>query len=379
VKVLQLTPSFHPAYVYGGPTESVYQLCRELALAGCDLRVLTTDANGRNEVLDVDTKADVPFPEGFRARYCRRIAAHSVSPTLLRLLSGAIRRADVVHITGVYNFPTIPGLALCRLHGKPVVWSPRGALSRWEEVGRPLAKEVWDRVCSAVRPGRLVLHMTSPKEQAECAARLPWLESRVIPNGVRIPDEIRRSERPDRLRLLYLGRLDPIKGIENLLEACADLTLGDGRDWSLRIAGGGTPGYTDELARIAAASSGRATLVGEARGEAKRALFEDADLVVVPSFSENFGIVVAEALAHGVPVIAGRGTPWERLEQIGAGLWVENDPASLAAAIERAAREPLVEMGDRGRRWMQQEYSWSAVAEQMAALYAELRDPPPGG
>jgi glycosyltransferase involved in cell wall biosynthesis len=86
---------------------------------------------------------------------------------------------------------------------------------------------------------------------------------------------------------------------------------------------------------------------------------------------ENFGMVIAEALAHEVPVIAGRGTPWEGLHANQCGLWVENDAASLATAIRQIRALPLREMGTRGRCWMQREFSWEAVSRQMLAVFRD--------
>jgi glycosyltransferase involved in cell wall biosynthesis len=110
-------------------------------------------------------------------------------------------------------------------------------------------------------------------------------------------------------------------------------------------------------------------------------------LTVIPSHAENFATVVAESLAHGVPVIASKGTPWSRVEEIGCGAWVENSSEALAAAIERmdshrdsssgaelarGGASPLEQMGRRGREWMEREYSWSQKAAEMKALYARI-------
>ena len=112
-------------------------------------------------------------------------------------------------------------------------------------------------------------------------------------------------------------------------------------------------------------------MVGEVIGTAKYQLFANTDITVVPSYTESFGIVVAESLAHGVPVVAGTGTPWKRVEEIGCGLWVANEPESLAEAIKRMSRMPLREMGLRGRAWMQREFAWPSVAQMVAQLYQE--------
>jgi glycosyltransferase involved in cell wall biosynthesis len=114
---------------------------------------------------------------------------------------------------------------------------------------------------------------------------------------------------------------------------------------------------------------GRVEMMGEVLSEAKKRLFESSDVTLVPSYTENFAIVVAEALAHGVPVIASKGTPWSRLEEMQCGLWVDNDPESLAAAIRSISTMRLQNMGLKGREWMRNEFSWHSVTKQMLDLY----------
>jgi len=183
------------------------------------------------------------------------------------------------------------------------------------------------------------------------------------------------------LRLLYLGRLDAKKGIENLIDACKLLATHDGPEWSLTIAGAGDPQYTSTLvqriheAGLAPdenASVRKVRMVGEVIGAAKDIHFENADVLILPSYTENFSVVVAEALAREVPVIASTGTPWNRLEQQGCGLSVKNDPQSLATAITRISHLPLCDMGQRGRRWMKQEFSGADTAQRMVGCYVDL-------
>jgi len=105
--------------------------------------------------------------------------------------------------------------------------------------------------------------------------------------------------------------------------------------------------------------------------ERKEALFAEADMLVVPSHTENFGNVVVEALARGVPVLVSTGTPWKRVDDFGCGLWVDNKPETLAAAITRMSEMGLDDMGERARKWMEDEYAWPAITERMIALYRE--------
>ena len=373
MKVLHVVPSFYPAFNYGGPITSVYELCAGLVRQGCEVRVLTTDANGLGVVLDVAKDAPVTLPPGLSVRYCPRIFCHSVSPELLRRLLPSIRWADLVHLTAVYNFPTFPTLAACRWLKKPLVWSPRGALQRWQSSRRPGLKAAWESVCRRLAPGGMVLHVTSAQEAAESVAKFPRARAAVVANGVELPPRLERRNGSARLRLLFLGRLDPKKGIENLLAACQGLSNLD-QLWSLTIAGSGDAAYTAGLEENARTLGLReqVSFVGEVRGQAKTDLFAASDLAVFPSHTENFAMVVAEALAHGVPVIASKGTPWSGVEAHGCGLWVENDPATLAAAIARMSRMPLGEMGERGRCWMEEEFAWETVAREMLRLYGKL-------
>jgi glycosyltransferase involved in cell wall biosynthesis len=372
VRVLHVVPSFYPAHYYGGPVQSVYHLCGKLAETGCEVRVLTTNANGP-DVLDVPSDSEIEVAPGVRVLYARRTGSASLSLQLLRRLPAMVHWADVVHITAVYSFPVIPAMVACRLWGKPVVWSPRGALQRWSGSTRTGLKDVWDFVCGILQPKNTVLHVTSEQEAAESSVRYPKLRTAVIPNGVPVPERLSRQEGDGTLRLVFLGRLHPKKGIENLLEACAKVTSA-GLRWSLAIAGKGEPDYTAALRRRIhdLDLAGRVTMAGEVLGQRKRSLLENADLAVFPSYTENFAIVVAEAMAHGLPVIASRGTPWSEVELRGCGLWVDNDPDTLANAILRISRLPMGEMGMRGREWMIAEYGWERAASATAALYAGI-------
>jgi glycosyltransferase involved in cell wall biosynthesis len=372
MKVLHVSPSFYPSKAYGGTIRSGYGLCCGLAQLGCDVRVLTTDTNGLGQSLDVPNEREVQV-EGLRVRYCHKRFRHSVSPALLRVLPLYVQWADVVHLTAVYSFPSFPTLFCCRQFDKPVVWSPRGALQRWEGSSRTVLKRIWESMCHKLAcKNNLVLHVTSQAEAEQSLKRFPGFRAVVIPNGVVLPGNLRRTDSNGKLRLLYLGRLDPIKGIDVLLEACA-IVEKLASDWRLRIAGSGPPGYVSflesKVQELGLAQ--RVEFLGEVVGEKKEALFAECDVALVPSHVENFAIVVAESLAHAVPVIASKGTPWKGLETNRCGLWVEGDPESLAAAIRAVRSMPLCEMGQRGRKWMERDFSWGSVSSEMLSLYRE--------
>lgn len=375
MNILQVIPSFYPALAWGGPIQSTYSLCNALAQRNdVKLCVLTTDASGPklNDRLKVKS-TPTDFSEGYRVYYCRRDLGSSFSVTMLRRLLPMIRWADVVHLTAVYSAPTIPTLVVCKLLNKPVVWSPRGALQRWEYSSRPFLKRFWEMICNALcNKERVTLHVTSEKEKLESLGRIGRASVVVIPNGVdAFAWEREHSQgRAKSLRLLYLGRLDRIKGIENLLAAVKE----SDSSVTLVICGDGGNGYAGHLRALTheLGIADRVKFQGHVTGEEKARCFADSDVFVMPSFSESFGLSAAEALSHGLPVIVSKGTPWNEVEKVGCGLRVDNTPQSLANAFSRIRQMPLEEMGRRGREWMSREFAWDVIAGKMFKVYEGL-------
>ncbi|HTW88980.1 MAG TPA: glycosyltransferase [Candidatus Binataceae bacterium] len=373
LRVLQVVPSFWPAVRYGGPIESTLQLCRHLAAAGSAITVLTTDSHGPGARVSVSTDDEVELAPGMRVRYYRKLMRNSVAPALIKNLARYAGAADLVHLTAVYNFPTIPTLMVCRRLKKPLVWSPRGALQNWPGRRRPTAKALWDRLCLKIAPAHAVVHATSAPEAESIRRALPGLNIAIVPNGITIPDAPPRPPGgSETLRLLFIGRLDPKKGLENLLAACSMLRNQDVLRFSLTIAGSGPEAYRKHLSELIQRRdlADRVQMIGEVEGDDKERAFAESDVTIVPSYIENFAIVVAEALARERPVITSHGTPWAEVERVGCGLWVENSPSALSDAIRRISTMPLPQMGDRGRRWMIEQFGWPAIARQMLACYA---------
>jgi glycosyltransferase involved in cell wall biosynthesis len=271
LKIAHVVPSFFPAHVYGGPIRSVYALCNALARLGCEVRVLTTNTNGPKAVLPVDTSCEHRMGDGIAVRYCARRLRQSVSPELLHVLPNYVRWADLVHLTAVYNFTTFPTLVTARRHSKPLVWSPRGALQRWSGSRHSGVKSLWEMITRGLAPEPLVLHLTSEQERLESLEKFPAARAEVIPNGIEIPAIVVHQESSDTLRLLFLGRLDPKKGIENLLDACARLDF----PWTLIIAGGGEDAYlrSSPPASASSASAGRRSWSGKCSTTPRSASF----------------------------------------------------------------------------------------------------------
>jgi glycosyltransferase involved in cell wall biosynthesis len=377
MKILHVAPAYYPATYWGGPTFSTYALCNSLAaLPEVELRVLTCDSAGPSVGLRVHvTGFPIRFPDGYDVYFTRRVVGRDIAPGLIARLWGMIGWADVVLLTATYSFPTIPTLLTCRLRDRPLVWSPRGALQashEWSLARHQSLKRAFEQICRIVKPRQCVLHVTAEAEKQASLARLPGFRAAIIPNAVEMPAGLPpRIWTPNGvLRLLFLSRLDPKKGLENLLAAMASLDP----KTTLDVYGTGDPSYVRSLKKLTAdlGLSTRVRYHGHVDGHQRLEAFINADLFVLPTHSENFGMVVAEALAHGVPTVVSRGAPWPELESRDCGLWVCNEPESLALAIESLREVDLAAMGRRGRAWMQEEYGWAGVAQKFMSLCTEI-------
>ena len=179
-------------------------------------------------------------------------------------------------------------------------------------------------------------------------------------------------------RVLFVGRVYPVKGLMNLVRAAAivNQSINQSVNLSIRIVGPDQAGHRAELeAECARLGVKNVQFVGEKHGAELDAEYAGCDVLVLPSFTENFGGVVVDALAHGKPVIASRFTPWGELEEKGCGWWVDNVHESLAKTIAEAAnlpRERLAEMGEKGRKLVEAKYTWEAVAKTMVEGYERV-------
>ena len=375
--ILHISPSFWPAIAYGGPIFSTKAITEGIAKrSSFVIEVLTTDTADPNSTAHLKIPENPStLPGGYKVRYCRKLAGRSISFEMLWRLTSAVRRADVVHLTGPYNFPVIPTLIACYLTRTPLVWSPRGgfqATAQWADSPKRCVKEIFEKVCAKLAPRSLVLHVTAPMEAETSSRNFPGVECVVIPNSIDIPETLpSRTWRPGgHLRLAFLSRLHPKKGLDMLLPA---LAASPGRV-TLEVFGDGEPAYLSELkSQIELLGlEKRVRFHGPVSGAAKTAAFINCDLFVLPTHSENFGIVVAEALAHGTPVVTTHGAPWAELEREGCGRWIAITTEALVQAIADLDRADLAKMGARGRDWMIRDFSTDGMVEKFETLYRQL-------
>lgn len=290
----------------------------------------------------------------------------------------------ILHIHGLWLKEQQRAAAWARKNGVPVVWSAHGMTSPWAIRNKWWKKiPAWWLYQRRNLKGAALLHVTSELE-AEWNRKAGLKNPQVVaPLGTHLPapnqsnnQAIRQS---DNFTVLFVGRIHPVKGLMNLVRAAAILnqTIRQSGNPAIlfRLVGPDEGGHRAELQAECDRLGVSVEFVGEKHGEELEREYENCDILVLPSFTENFGGVVVDALAHGKPVIASRATPWECLETSRCGWWVENSPESLAKAIAAAAKLPREErtrMGERGRKFVEENYTWEAVARKMAEEYGRL-------
>ncbi|HVA80760.1 MAG TPA: glycosyltransferase [Candidatus Binataceae bacterium] len=361
----------------GGPSYSVPRLCRALSEAGAEVTMLSVrgaDAppSGQNGNLYCDSR--------FHWDYARTPVVKSLrySSALGRTLNDEASRTAIIHNHGLWLMPNVQAGRVATRTGKPLVVSPRGMLapaalefSRWKK------RAFWALFQGPSIRHVACLHATSEQEYEEIRSFGLSRPVAIISNGIDIPDAAAFSDASmsGERTVLSLGRLHPKKALDRLLHAWARVEGGH-PDWRLRIAGPPERGYDDELRGLShRLGLRRVAIEGPLYGEAKSAAYREADLFVLSSLNENFGLTVAEALAAGTPVVSTKGAPWSGLDVQGCGWWVEHGVNSFTAALDRAMampRDALAAMGARGRTWMIRDFSWEPIARDMLAVYRWL-------
>lgn len=352
-------------YEAGGLSYSVVRLCESLIKQGHDITL---------SVLNDPPRLSYPhfvraFPMGIGPRKLGR------SPAMARWLAreGASRTVDILHSHSMWMMPNVyPGI-MARRYRIPLIVSPRGTLSSWAMASGSFVKRFfWPLVQRPAISAAACFHATAESEYEDIRCLGFRQPVAIIPNGIDMPEPIPKREQPLRT-LLFLSRIHPIKGLDLLLPAW-QAVQDHFPAWRLVIAGpNDSDGYLEKMQALAAQLElKRLEFIGEVKGAQKWETYSQADLFVLPTYSENFGNVVAEALASGIPAIVSKGAPWAGLIEKRAGWWIDIGVAPLVSCLMQAlalSSDQLSEMGQRGRRWMQEEFSWDSLGLKMAHTY----------
>ena len=336
MKLLVVIPYFYPAYVYGGAVFASFNLSKEIAKLDIDVSISTTNLNGTSR-LDQKVNTNLAL-ENMTVKYYRAGYLPFFSLYMIIGLFRDIRLTDIVHIQSIYSLTT--PLALCYSYflNKPMLLSPRGSLTPWSFNHRKRLKLLWIRCLIKPFSKRIHWHATSQREEKEIRAFFPNAKIKLIPDGTFINKHSYNSEMDDnqwknQYYIACLGRLHKVKGYDIIINAMPSV-LKKIPQLKLIIAGD-DEGELEPLKELTKSLKldDKIDFIGSINGQQKDLFLKHAQCLVVPSHTENFGIVVVEALSQSTPVIASTHTPWQILNDKKAGLYVDNTAQEISKAV----------------------------------------------
>ncbi len=388
MKVLQIVPSI--SLIYGGPSQMVLGLSAALAKAGIDVTILTTNSNGDTGQDPLDVPVGVPMEqEGYKIIYfpCSPFRRYKFSLPLLQWLNKHAKDYDIAHCHALFSPVTTAAATILRYQKLPYILRPLGTLDPADLKKKRRLKQIYGNLLE--RPniaGSAAIHFTTAEEANISYRYGVKTTDLIIPLGVNFPDSLpTKGETRNSLGipqdlplLLFMSRIDPKKGLNFLIEATEKL-LKKGLKFHLVLAGSNPqdPVYEDKIKQQINDSSlaKYTTITGFVKGDLKLGLLQDADVFILPSYYENFGIAVAEAMAVGTPVVISEGVYiYPDVKSYDAGWVTKLDVSALTEAIETAIISPQIreEKGNNAYQLVKDKYSWSAIAQQVITAYNRL-------
>jgi glycosyltransferase involved in cell wall biosynthesis len=387
MRIIQIIPSI--SLVYGGPSQMVLGLSAALAAKNIDVTIITTDSNGDIGQLPLDVPLNEPIQQnGYQIIYfrCYPWRRYKFSFSLLQWLNENARQFDLAHIHALFSPVTTLAATIARYHHLPYIIRPCGMLDPADLQKKKRLKQIYATLLE--RPnlaGAAAIHFTS-KEEAKISerfglgstAKMPVPRDLVIPLGVTaglFPKRLRESQVPI---ILFMSRIEPKKGLDLLIPALESI-LESGIEFHFILAGS-NPQDADYETQIKvqihnSSLAKYTTITGFVSGDLKAEILTKADLFVLPSYYENFGIAVAEAMAAGVPVvISDRIHIAEDIQQAEAGWLGPLEVGAIANSIKSALLNPQERQrrGLNGKEYAKKHYNWEAIAQQTIDVYQQI-------
>ncbi len=361
MKVLLTAASFLQSY--GGPAFSVSRLALALAERGVQVGLWAPDGSAVSSPILAGVNSLSRLDGSFREAIT------------------AFGRPDIIHDNGIWRPFNNTVARYAYRAGIPRVVSARGMLEPWAIQHRALKKKLaWNLYQRLDLRRADCLHATAESEVNSLESLRLNVPVRMVPNGIESfePQTAHRSADGSMAgplrKALFLSRIHSKKGLPMLVEAWARVRP---QGWILEIAGPDEDGHRAEVEQLVR-KNGLGDVVrfpGPIDSDLKSEAYGSAELFVLPTHSENFGMVIGEALAHGLPVLTTKGAPWPLLEPRGAGWWVDISVDGIEAGLRQAtACEPdtLARMGARGLEYVKREFGLARVSEQMLEVYEDV-------
>lgn len=398
MRILQVVATLAP--LAGGPSIACPELSRELARQGHQVSIYASDVDGSGHL---KVPLDCPVPDdGIEIHYFRGLCwpgRYMYCPGMWRALRHTVAEFDVVHIYSVYGFSSSAAAYWCRKRGVPYMVHPHGSLDpflrrrhrprKWLHA-KLLAERDYRKAAGVLFNSTEEMRLASGWSGLKMPLGGTWKAPKrfVVPVGIdprwlQEPDSAagqrfrsKYSALMDRRLVVHFGRINFKKGLDILADAFAKVAR-DCDDLHLVVAGPDNEGYGRKVRRWLAEGGvlERATFTGLLEGDDRFAVLQQAEVFALPSYTENFGQVVAEAMASGVPVvISDQVNIWPDVSRADAGLVVPCNAEATAQALRSILDYPVRgrQMGINGRRWVAEHLPWKVVAAHMATAYDEI-------
>lgn len=387
MKILHVVPSYIPAYRYGGPIKAVHELCKALAKNGLDVTVFTTD-------IDWEKNSDVPLGrmvemDGVKVFYypVRRLRRYCFSSGLADAVKMRVREFDIVHIHSVYLYPTMIACYWCRKFGIPYIINPFGALdpSAIRLKGRIRKSLYLNLVERRNIDGAKFIYAASGYEKDKILSMRFNAPVVIMPRGLEISDYSpganpgwffdRYPQLKNKKVILFLGRIHRKKGLDLLAAALKKITDKD-KSVFLAVVGPREDAYAASVETLFKKEGvmENAVFTDMLLGDEKLSAFYSSDIFILPSYGENFGIAVLEAMACGIPVVVTDAVALHPdIAEYGAGIVTKPNADALASAALDILRNRDIknEMGECGRRLVRDRFAIDNVALKMIEAYKD--------
>jgi len=333
----------------------------------------------------IDTHLHVTKPSNLIFNQSFTVHEYQLNPFLKLVLSSKefksnlktiVKDGDIIHNHGLWRMPNIYPLFAKKNNDIKIIVSPRGSLSRDALNISKYKKYLFKNICGQNKLLRECdgFHATSIKEKDEIRTLGYKQPIAIIPNGIDIPSLYKDNFNKEKTKFLYLGRIHPIKGLDLLIKAWKKI---DSKNISLDICGyyEDSKYYKSLKMLTKKLNIKNITFSKEVVGKEKKQKFIESDILILPSKSENFGLVIAEAMSYGLPVIVSENTPWEFIEEKKCGWIVKLNEKSIISTIKFVKNlnlSTLKEIGQNGRLLIENTYSWNNVSNQYSEYYKWL-------
>ncbi len=347
---------------YGGPARSVPTLCNALKqYSKINVSLIATAKETEKNNL-VSNKINFNQPTSKSYADFLQLGKEALTDNTI----------DVIHDHGIWLPNNLALAKIATRNDKPLIISTRGMLSPWALDHNWLKKKIgWFLYQKKILNQAVVIHATSDTELNDLRNLGLKNSIALIPNGIAMPEILPQKQESKHKTALFLSRLHPVKGLLTLIRAWSTLSP---ENWVLKIVGPNENNYKTvlekEIIKLNAGSS--ITLSGSISDADKWQEYINADFFVLPSLSENFGIVIGEALACGTPVITTNDTPWQQIEDYQCGWCINRGEDALIKALDEAislSKNQRQDMGKQGQKLIFEKYNWQDIANQMNAVY----------